>query len=124
MTGANDSGRRADRSRDAGVATVWAVGWMFTCLAVGWVSIIAAMAVARQHQLDASADLASLSGASHLQHGHDACQAVARTAAANQVALTECRVQGEDVFVVVESTLKLPAGQRLRLVATARAGPV
>lgn len=116
--------RRRRRARGAGIATVWAIGWMFACLAVGWLGIVSAMAVARQHHLDASADLASLSGASRLQHGGDACRAVAEVAAKNGVALTSCRVQRDDVVVVVESALELPAGQRLRLVATARAGPI
>lgn len=111
------------REDEAGVATVWAVTWMFTCLMVGWLALLVAGVVAAQHHLDAAADLSSLSAAARLQRGQDACATAASIARANQAAISGCRVEGADVVVTVGRVIALPFGVQGHLTSTARAGP-
>jgi len=108
---------------EAGVATVWMLAWMAVLLMVAGVVVLVAQVTARQHRLDAAADLAALSGADHQQRGLDGCVAAGRSAAANGADLRDCEVAGNDVVVVVTARLDLPFGLRPTLQARARAGP-
>ncbi len=113
---------RACRS-ECGYATVWALGWMAVCLTLAEVSLQVAAAVAAQHHLDGSADLAALAAAARYQRGGDACAAAQATAADNTVDLVACSTTGPDVEVRVESRLRLPVGISMTLQSAARAGP-
>lgn len=108
---------------EAGVATVWGIAWIFVCLSIGWLGLVATMVVASQHHVDAAAELASLSGAARLQRGGDACALADRVAADNDVEVSLCSVEGADVVVEVSDALALPFGLDGRLVARSRAGP-
>lgn len=114
-----------DRRRvaSAGFATVWAVIWTTVLVLVGWVCLLVAGLVARQHQLDGAADLVALSAASRVQRGGDGCEAAAQIAAANHVSLVTCQVEGVDVVVEVGVNVDLPFGITGRLAGNARAGP-
>jgi secretion/DNA translocation related TadE-like protein len=114
------SRRRASQS---GIATVWALAWVGVCTTLAWVGAALAVGAAHQHHADASADLVSLSAASALQRGGDACRAASTTAAANKVALTRCRVVGADVLVAVREDVRLPFGVQVAMTGAARAGP-
>jgi secretion/DNA translocation related TadE-like protein len=109
--------------REDGVATVWAITWIFVCLTIGWVGVVVAAVVAAQHRLDAAADLSALSAAAELQRGRDACGAAVDIARDNAVGIARCRVDGDDVVVTVARTLSLPFGLQGSLTSTARAGP-
>lgn len=113
----------ARRPYEEGVATVWAIAWIFVCLTIGWVGVVVAAVVAAQHHLDAAADLSVLSAAAELQRGRDACAAAFDIARDNGVGITGCRVDGDDVVVTVARTVSLPFGVHGRLRSTARAGP-
>ena len=111
------------RRESAGFATVWAMAWSVVVMLVGWVCLLVAVLVARQHQVDGSADLVALSGASRLQDGRDGCDVAAQIASANEVVLVACQVEGSDVVVEVATSVDLPFGIEGRLVGNARAGP-
>lgn len=117
------SGRGRRPAGQCGFATVWAIAWMVVCLTIGFVAAVAATAEARQHSLDASADLVSLSAAASLQRGEEPCITAARVAAANSVALVSCSVEGADVLVVVRTHVVLPLGLHPEVSSLARAGP-
>jgi secretion/DNA translocation related TadE-like protein len=108
---------------ERGIATAWGIAWIFVCLTIGWVAVVATAVVADQHRLDDAADLSSLSAAAELQHGGPACTVAAEIASHNGAGLHRCRVDGDDVVVTVERGLSLPFGVRGRLTSTARAGP-
>lgn len=118
-TRAGDAGGRTER----GIATVWAVAWMFVCLTVGGIGALLAGAEVSQHHVDGAADLAALSAAARLQRGGDPCPTAAAVSAANQVTLVRCRVDGEDVLVTVRARLDLPFGLHPWVSGEARAGP-
>jgi secretion/DNA translocation related TadE-like protein len=109
---------------EGGFATVWAAGWIFVCLSIGWVSLLVTAVVATSHHLDSAADLVSLAGATRVQAGSDGCTAAQQVADSNGVELTACRVLADDVVVTVEASVALPFGLDGRLSSTARAGPV
>ncbi len=96
----------------------------FTVLAVlVTVALLVALVAAAQHQVEAAADLAALSAATHIADGEEqACRAAGRVAASMRAAVTDCRVRGLDVELDVQSIVNLRA-RRLVLTATARAGP-
>lgn len=108
---------------ESGFATVWALAWMFACLSLGWLSLLAAGAVAAQHHLDGAADLASLAAAGQLQLGFDGCAAARTVSNENTVEVMTCRVEGADVVITVADSIALPFGLDGRLISTARAGP-
>jgi secretion/DNA translocation related TadE-like protein len=113
-----------DRRLDAaGIATVWAMAWMMVLATFAGIGGLLGMAAARQHQVDAAADLAALSAAARLQHGGDACAAAQHVAVANRADLTRCRVAGGDVVVAVSQRLFLPFGLHVQISGRARAGP-
>lgn len=114
---------KGSTASEAGIATVWAVTWMFVCLTVGGVGLVLGYAEARQHQVDGSADLVAIAAASALQRGDDPCRTAFEVAGANNVALSDCRTEGLDVVVKVQARLDLPFGLRPWVHAHARAGP-
>ncbi|HET7172971.1 MAG TPA: Rv3654c family TadE-like protein [Nocardioidaceae bacterium] len=119
------TGARATLSAggESGSATVWAAAWILALMQVALLGVVVGAAVARQHRLDAGADLASLAAAAALQAGGAPCVAGRRTAEANHATLVRCLVDGRDVVVVVVDRLELPFGIRLKIRSTARAGP-
>lgn len=108
---------------EGGVATVWAVYWMFVLASVGMLALLAAMITATQHHLAGAADLASLSAAARLQRGGDACRSADDIARRNGVQLTRCEVSGDDVEVTVSDTMALPFGLDGSMSQSSRAGP-
>lgn len=115
--------RRAVARGDDGIATVWAVSWMFVCLSLAWLALLAAAVTGRQHHLDGSADLVAVSAAARLERGGDACAVAVSVAEANTVHLVACQVDGADVVVTVTDEMALPFGVDGSLMTTARAGP-
>jgi secretion/DNA translocation related TadE-like protein len=108
---------------ERGVATMLAVGWIGVLLTAGWIAMLTATIAAAQHHLDGAADLAALSAAQSAQSGDDACDAAARVARGNDVAVQECRRDGVDVVVTVVDHIDLPLNVDGAITATARAGP-
>ena len=121
MTGRLAATRR--RRYEAGYATVWGTAWIVCCLCVGWVVLVVAMTVARQHRVDGAADLVALSAATSRSRGEDACATAAYVATANRVRLSGCTVEGDDVVVEVRAAVDLPWRLDGDLLARARAGP-
>lgn len=116
--------KRPDRTRrDEGFATVWGIAWIVVCLTLGWLTLVVASAVARQHHLDGAADLAALSGAARLQRGGEACFAARTIATDNDADVLSCAIDGDDLVVEVTDVVNLPMGLDIRIVAQARAGP-
>jgi secretion/DNA translocation related TadE-like protein len=91
--------------------------------AVAWIGLWAASAVAFQHHLDGSADLAALAGATAFQSGEDACGAARQTAKDNTATVVACTVRDSDVLVSVQGNLQLPFGLPSAFQSAARAGP-
>ena len=112
--------RRRDES---GVATIWAVWSIVAVLGIGAAAGVVAAATARQHRLDAAADLSAVSAAGDLARGESACATAARVASANGAVLSTCTVDGTDVVVAVTDRIQLPLGIVETLVSRARAGP-
>jgi secretion/DNA translocation related TadE-like protein len=109
-------------SPERGVATVWAVTWMTACAAIATIVAAVGVATARQHEIDAAADLAALAGASAIQHGGEACAAAAATAASNNSELHSCEINGDEIEITANGRVYL-LGLKLRLTSQARAGP-
>jgi secretion/DNA translocation related TadE-like protein len=105
------------------MATLWGLAWIFVCMTVAWLAVVAAAAVAAQHRVDSAADLSALSAAARLQRGDDACGAAVEIALENDASLSRCRVDGADVVVTVGRRIELPLGLHGQLTSTARAGP-
>ena len=104
---------------EAGGATILVVA-MAGVLAFVTVGLAAAGGlVTAQRRAQAAADLAALGAASDLDR---ACAAAARIAAANAAVLDACRVDGDEVRVVV-SVGGPEAWREVRVSAEARAGP-
>jgi secretion/DNA translocation related TadE-like protein len=112
------------RPDDAGAATVVVVAMagvlMFVMVGLG----AAGGLVVAQRRAQAAADLSALAAATVTS---DACLEAGRVATANDAALEECRLAGEEVGVVVSVPgPELPWASRwseLRVTAEARAGP-
>jgi secretion/DNA translocation related TadE-like protein len=102
---------------------VWAVAWVLVLVMVAGVGLVLGFAAARQHQVEAAADLVALSAAASLQRGLDPCSHAARVANANHVVLHRCRVSYDDVVIAVRAHLLLPFGLHPWISAHARAGP-
>lgn len=108
---------------DNGYATIWAISWLATFLTMAWLVLLLAVATARQHHLDGSADLVALSAAAAATKGVDPCISADALASANRVLLTDCTRSGTDVIVQVADNLQLPLGLTVRLASSSRAGP-
>lgn len=111
------------RGDAAGIATVWAIAWILVLALIAGVGGVLGIAASRQHHVDSAADLAALSAAQILQRGGDACSTAREVAVANQVVLTSCRTERDDVVVVVRERLELPFGWHPWISGHARAGP-
>jgi secretion/DNA translocation related TadE-like protein len=85
--------------------------------------LVLTVVVARQHQVDAAADLAALSAAHRLQDRGPACPAARVVTEAHEATLTSCVVDGDDVSVEVTARMALPLGLSVDLRGRARAGP-
>ncbi|HOW95814.1 Rv3654c family TadE-like protein [Mycolicibacterium fallax] len=90
----------------------------------GFAAWLGAAVVAR-HRAQSAADLAALAAAAALPAGADAACRRARRVAAGAV-VTDCRVEGLDLVVVVEVgvPVRLPGLAPATARAAARAGPV
>jgi secretion/DNA translocation related TadE-like protein len=111
------------RSEECGSATVWALTWLALLLTLAQAVMLLAGLVARQHHIDAAADMSAISAAQLLQRGGEACAVAAEVASAHQATLTACRLEGADVNVEVTAQVRLPLGLSVHLHGTARAGP-
>ena len=124
-------GRRAVTGRgagDRGVAVVWSLALVSGLLVIGLASAgVGALAVARQRAATV-ADIAALAAAQALA---DPCGEATRVAAENQMSITACAADGEDMVVEVSAP---PPATAIRLLsflgrpaedvrALARAGP-
>lgn len=110
-------------SDERGSATLWALVWLTVLVSVAQIGLLVTALVARQHHVDAAADMTALSAAARLHRGEDPCAAARRVAAAHKVTLTTCQVEGPDVRVAVGAGVGLPFGLSVELSGVARAGP-
>jgi secretion/DNA translocation related TadE-like protein len=110
---------------DTGAATVWAAGAIAVLLViVGVVWTLGAVVVAR-HRAAGGADLAALGAAGRAIDGEmAACAHAEESARRMRVRVAECRLDGWDVLVTVQSEVRGPAGLGGTVTAKARAGPV
>jgi secretion/DNA translocation related TadE-like protein len=112
--------RRVGEEGSASVLAVAMVGVLLMVAAA--LGVVTAMV--RAHRLAQSgADLAALAGAHGLALGRDGCLDADRIAAANDVRLTGCQVDGLTVVVTVLAEGPHWLGQTADLSAEARAGP-
>lgn len=118
--GRRAGGGIADERGTATVAVLALIG-VVLLVAAGAATVLGAVVAHRQAQ--AAADLAALSGAAAGEQGGDACAAAGEVAEANRSALTDCRVDGDDVLVTV--AVDLPGAVEVldEVRARARAGP-
>jgi secretion/DNA translocation related TadE-like protein len=119
--------RRGDacaRSRDAGLATVWAAGAIAAlCTVAVLVCWLGAAALAR-HRAAGAADLAALAAAGRAGQGTDlACAGANWVTGRMNVRLVTCRLVGLDALVEVESALPGALARFGSAAAHARAGP-
>jgi secretion/DNA translocation related TadE-like protein len=106
-----------------GSATVLVVAMSGVLLLVGAaLGVVVAMVLAHR-TAQSGADLAALAGAEATARGVDGCSAAGDVAAANDVRLTGCQVQGRVVLVTVSASGPHWLGQAADLSARARAGP-
>jgi secretion/DNA translocation related TadE-like protein len=96
---------------------------MLVVLMVGLVSAMGAAVAASQHHVDGAADLVALSSARRLSDGEDPCATAAAVAAANDVELDDCQVDGLNVVVEVSDRMALPFDLDATLTGQARVGP-
>ena len=108
---------------ERGSASVLVVAITGLLLVVGSALGVVASMVRAHRVAQAGADLAALAGAHGLALGRDACADAGRVAAANDVRLTGCRVDGRTLVVRVEAVGPRWLGQDADLPAEARAGP-
>lgn len=112
------------RRDHAGSATVVVVAMAGVLMFVMVGLAAAGGLVVAQRRAQAAADLTALAGATSTG---DACREAGRVAAANQAALEECRLDGEELSVLVSVPgPELPWASRwsqVRVTAEARAGP-
>jgi len=108
---------------ERGSASVLVVAIVGLLLVVGGALGVVASMVRAHRSAQSGADLAALAGAHGRTLGRDACTEASRVAAANDVRLTGCRVEGRDVVVTVEAAGPHWLGQTADLSAQARAGP-
>jgi secretion/DNA translocation related TadE-like protein len=92
-------------------------------LGAGVVAVIWAVISVGTHRVAAAADLVALSAAQALQAGAgDPCLAAQRIAAAQQVDLRRCQIEGETVAVEVGAVVRLGALGSPSITTPARAG--
>lgn len=118
-----------DPRGDRGSATVLAAGIIAVLLTVTLAALVVLGALRSLHVARASADLAALAGAGHLQEQGDpgaACREAERIAARQRATVTTCEVgAGEVVTVTTSVGIPLrPPGVPESAEGRARAGPV
>ena len=118
-----------DPRGERGSATVLAVGLIAVMLTVTVAALVVLGAIRSLHAARASADLAALAGAGHLQQQGDpaaACREAERIAARQQATVVACEVgAGEVVTVTTSVGIPLrPPGVPESARGRARAGPV
>ncbi len=111
------------RVDERGSATVLVVAMAGLLLVIGMALGVAGAMVRAHRVAQSAADLAALAGAHGLAAGHDGCLEAGRIAAANDVRLASCRVDGREVVVTVVATGPHWLGQTADLMGEARAGP-
>ncbi|MDO8731347.1 MAG: flp pilus-assembly TadE/G-like family protein [Actinomycetota bacterium] len=115
--------------RERGNGTVLSLGFMFMIAVAGFLVLAQVQAVMKTHAVQGAADLSAIAAA---QTPGDSCAGARAIAAANQVRLVDCRTEGTDFIVRVESdlpslvmaVLKFVHVQSAPIQASARAGPV
>jgi secretion/DNA translocation related TadE-like protein len=111
--------------RDAGSATVLALGLACVLAVTGAAAIGVGGAAAARHRAASAADLAALAAAGSLDAGPPgACAAARRTAGAAGADVVTCAVAGRTVTVVAEVRPGGVLGRLGTARARARAGPV
>jgi secretion/DNA translocation related TadE-like protein len=108
---------------ERGSGTVLVLTFAAILLLVGCALGVVAAMVHAHRVAESGADLAALAGARALSLGGDACTEAARIAAADGVRVTDCRVDGFTVTVIVLARGPHWLGQVADLSARARAGP-
>lgn len=108
---------------ERGAAAPAVIGLACALVLVTVVLLVGGRLVVERRRAAAAADLAALAGAVALQHLRPPCPDVARAAEANDVELVSCRVEGDEVRVGTEVTVRL-LGRDLTVAARAHAGPV
>ncbi len=89
---------------DRGAAAVLVALWCLVLTLLGATGVVLSSILAARERVAAAADLAALAGASAvLADPGDACSRAARVARENEVTLSECRVEGVDVWVVAHA---------------------
>lgn len=111
------------RRDESGTATVAVLSLIGVVLLVATAAAAVLGAVVAHRQAQAAADLAALSGATAAQEGGDGCGAASEVARANRGAVTECRLEGDDVLVTVAVEVPGEVDMLGRVSARARAGP-
>ena len=93
-------------------------------LGAGVVAVIWAVISIGNHRIAAAADLVALSAAQAVQDGAgDPCLTAQRIAAAQQVDLRRCQIEGETVAVEVGAVVRLGILGSPSITTPARAGP-
>lgn len=111
------------RPRDErGAAVVVAIGLCGLIVVVAAIAVGAVAIVLAHRRAQVAADLASLAGASALQHGADPCVAVTRIAGRHAARVTECVVDGLSVVATIAVDLPVALGGG-PVVGRSRAGP-
>ena len=113
-------GSRRQHGAERGGATVLVVAMAGVLMFVMTGLAAAGGLVTAQRRVQAVADLAALSGASHLD---DACARAQEVAIANAAALETCRLDGDDVTIAVSVAGPRVPWRDVRVTAEARAGP-
>ncbi len=111
-------------SRERGSATLWVLSLVLIVWAAGTLVVATGVVLAARHQAGGAADLAALAGADRVLSGPDtACGTAARVAQRNRARLTQCRVLGSEVEVVVQVDTPDFLGRLPPATGRARAGP-
>jgi secretion/DNA translocation related TadE-like protein len=109
--------------RDRGAATVVACVGAVVLLVVTGLAVRVGAAVLARQRAETGADLAALAGAAQMLRGAEvACAAAGVVARANDVVVSGCRADGQDLLV--EVTAEVAGSLGGSAVGRARAGPV
>jgi secretion/DNA translocation related TadE-like protein len=115
--------KRWERDRGAASVFVLAIGLVVVAAGMGGAAIGAARV--GRHEARVAADLGALAGAGQAIFGQRvACARAARFVAANRGRMTSCLVDGLDVVVRAEITVRPLPGLVRTAAAEARAGPL
>jgi len=115
---------RARRPEERGAATVLVITFSGVLVSVAVACAVVIGLVADHHRAEAAADLAAISAAAVLYApggGGDPCAVAAATARHNDAILTDCRIEGAQVWTEVSVRSAWVHG--VDLTARSRAGP-